>query len=362
MRKQAFKPFQAFLLIVSLSSAIVGGCFSIGSSPGPSPLPVATPFNAPLADERGVTTIAGSQVRGFRDGPAMEAQFDGPMGIAINQKTGDLFVADRFNHRIRRINSAGIVSTFAGGEAGYQDGDRETARFKHPFDIAIDASGSLYVADYSNNAIRKITPSGNVSTLAGDGQPGYADARGRNARFKGPQSLTIAQDGEIFVADIGNKRVRKVTPDGTVTTLAGNSEGAISLDYFALTTTASKTVYVSTSAGDIIQVAEDGTVSSFAGSRTLGTNDGPKHVAQFNLIVGMTLDHAGFLYASDVGNCSIRMIEIEGSVTRGMVTTVPATFRSPTGLALDGQGNLYVADQVAHCIRRIERGVLDEQK
>lgn len=169
-----------------------------------------------------VITIAGTGVAGFTDGDGSKAQFNEPTGLAID-KDGNIIVADKNNHRIRKITSQGEVSTIAGnGIAGYKDGSSVAAQFNTPYDVTIDTSGNIIVADTYNHCIRKINSSGAVSTLAGTPFPGYKDDKGIKASFNHPTGLSVDQNGNIVVADLLNHRVRQITTDGMVTTIAGS--------------------------------------------------------------------------------------------------------------------------------------------
>jgi sugar lactone lactonase YvrE len=149
-------------------------------------------------------------VSGYADGPAAEAQFNGPRGVAVDAK-GNVYVADTGNHRIRMISPAGQVTTLAGGsEPGYKDGKGSEARFNYPADIAADAAGNLYVADTANHCIRKITPEGVVTTLAGNGKPGDTDGPLAEAQFRAPEGVAVDSQGNVYVADTGNQRIRKI--------------------------------------------------------------------------------------------------------------------------------------------------------
>ena len=166
--------------------------------------------------------VGGAQ--GSKDGAGNSAQFEFPYGITIDA-AGNLYVADTWNHRIRKVTSVGEVSTIAGSGQGFSNGQGTTAQFDTPVSITIDAAGNLYVADTWNHRIRKITPNGGVSTLAGSGQPGFVDGRGSAARFYRPSGITIDATGNLYVADTNNHSIRKVTPEGVVSTLAGGGEG-----------------------------------------------------------------------------------------------------------------------------------------
>jgi sugar lactone lactonase YvrE len=162
-----------------------------------------------------VTTLAGpleaGYAAGYADGPAAEARFQGPRSVAVDG-AGNLYVADTGNHCIRVISPAGQVTTLAGApEPGYVDGQGAQARFSFPAGVAVDAEGNLYVADTANHRIRMITPDGAVTTLAGSGEPGYADGPAGEAQFRAPEGVAVDADGNLIVADTGNHRIRKIT-------------------------------------------------------------------------------------------------------------------------------------------------------
>ncbi len=222
-----------------------------------------------------VTTFAGSSsTRGNVDGVGTAATFGGPLGIAIDS-AGNLYVADAMNHTIRKITSAGTVSTLAGsaGVSGFADGTGAAARFNYPAGLAVDAAGNVYVADQSNNLIRKITPAGVVTTLAGlQGVSGFSDGAGSLALFNQPDGVVLDSAGNVYVADTGNSTIRKITPAGVVSTLAGLP--AIG-----------------------------------------GNQDGTGSGAMFNLPRALTIDGSGNLYVADTGNASIRKVTPAGVVT-----------------------------------------------
>ncbi len=276
-----------------------------------------------------VNTLAGSApLVGSADGSGGAAQFYGPAGIAADA-AGNLFVADMFNNAIRKITSTGTVSTLAGAApaAGSSDGNGAAARFRFPQDVAADAAGNLYVADSVNNTIRKITPAGAVSTLAGTpGQVGSADGAGAAAQFSSPQGVAADKDGNLYVADSFNHTIRKITPAAVVSTFAGiagqfgsldgdgsaarfNGPGDIAID-------GGGNLYVLDGGSTIRKITPAGAVSTLAGTPgKWGHVDGIGGGAQFNAPQGITLDDAGNLYVADTNNHAIRRVTPAGAVS-----------------------------------------------
>jgi len=301
--------------------------------------------------EPSITVIAGSGTSGNADGQGTAAQFNMPCGIAIDT-AGNLYVADYSNHRIRKITPAGNVTTLAGSTQGFTDGQGTTARFYNPTDIAIDTAGNLYVTDQGNHRIRKITPSGNVTTFAGNGTNGSVDGQGTAAQIGYPRGITIDTTGNLYVTS--NTRIRKITSAGNVTTLAGSgTEGfadgqgtaAQFKGCFGIVVDATGNLYVVDSYNyRIRKITPTGNVTTFAGSSEAGVIDGQGTAAQFSYPMLAAIDPSGNIFVSD--SSRIRKISAAGNVT------MYAQIVNPTGITLDTAGNIYVT-QENHRISKI---------
>ncbi|MCX6878552.1 MAG: hypothetical protein NTW21_32770, partial [Verrucomicrobia bacterium] len=328
-----------------------------------------------------VSTLAGSPGEaGSTDGLGAAARFNNPFGLAVDGN-GTVYVADTYNCTIRKVTPDGVVSTLAGspGVWGFSDGtllpDGSTAEFKGPMKVAVDGSANVYVTDVVNHAIRKITPTGVVSTLAGDpGVPGSADGTGSAARFSLPQGLAVDGNDNVYVGDVSNRTIRKITPAGVVTTLAGSpgvqgsDDGTGSAARFdapiGLAVDGSDNIYVADS-GTIRKVTSAGVVTTLAGTTNYWpiNEDGTGSNAHFYAPWGVAVAVGGTLYVADSDANTIRKV-----TSAGVVTTVAgcpvnygntdgarrtARFTQPVGVALDGNGNMYIADRVNRSIRKI---------
>ena len=256
-----------------------------------------------------VQTIAGSE-EGYADGRGAAAHFNTPSALAID-KRGNIFVADTSNNRIRKISTEGVVSTVAGSpDAGYRDGPADQAQFDSPVGVAVDAEGNIFVADTYNDRIRKVSATGEVSTVAGAGLPGLADGRLEVALFDTPCGLAVDAEGNLFVADTGNDAIRKITPQGEVSTIAGAAQAndpeldrpvgiAITHDGFLFV--------VSQGDGKIHRITPEGEVAEYAG-RSSGFRDGSGRAARFNGPSGIAVDSEGNLYVADTDNYLVRKV------------------------------------------------------
>jgi serine/threonine protein kinase, bacterial len=266
-----------------------------------------------------VTTFAGSGAAASSDGTGGAASFNVPTGVAVDA-AGNLYVSEYAGNRIRKVTAAGVVTTLAGsGAAAFADGTGAAASFNGPTGVALDAQGAVYVADGGNHRIRKVTPMGEVTTLAGSGTAAFAEGIGAAASFDRPTNLAADPAGNLYVADAGNERIRKVTPARAVTTLAGSGTAAFA--------------------------------------------DGTGGAASFSEPSGVALDAAGTILVVDLNNYRIRKITAGAVVTTlagsgaftpfSNGTGAAATFFNSAGIAVDGAGNAYVADFGNRRIRRV---------
>ncbi|ASU35653.1 T9SS type B sorting domain-containing protein [Mucilaginibacter xinganensis] len=287
-------------------------------------VPVNTGSAVPAREFGQTLTLTGSGGNGNNNGDALTSSFSQPSAVAVDA-AGNVYVADFNNNLIRKVSPTGLSVTFAGsGSPGFSDGAGAGAEFNGPGGIVIDAAGNLYVADSKNNRIRKITPGGLVTTVAGK-FVGSADGNGTSASFNNPTGITIDGGGNLYVADTFNNLIRKINPAGDVITLAGNgSTGSInsntgtSASFNApqnLTVDAAGNVYVTDSGNNLIRkIAPAGAVSTYAGTGSAGGTNGALLSASFNKPWGIVADDIGDLFISDFGGNQMRMIDPYGNV------------------------------------------------
>ena len=278
-----------------------------------------------------ITTVAGTGIPGYNGDnvPAISTELNNPWGVVVDS-SGNLYIADYINHRIRKVTPGGIILSVAGnGTQGY-NGDNiaaTSAELNYPAGVAVDGAGNLYIADTGNNRIRKMTPGGTITTVAGTGTTGYSgdNIAATSATLSSPYGVAVDGAGNLYIADYGNNRIRKVTPSGTITTVAGNGTYGYSGD------------------------------------------GGPAISAELFVTLGVAVDASGNLYIADFGNHRIRMVTpggiittVAGNGTPGYngdnITATSAELYYPYGVAVDGTGNLYIADNYNHRIRKVTPG------
>lgn len=315
-----------------------------------------------------VSTLAGS-INGYANGTGTDAKFTNPSGVCLDAN-GNLIVTDRNNYLIRKITPAGVVTTIAGtGASGYAEG--KPGQFNIPWQSTIDATGNIIVVEKDGARIRKIAPDGTVSTIAGTGVAGFLDGAANTAQFKSALAAAIDSEGNIFVVDRDNRRIRKINTSGQVSTFAGDGTTAILTSPLSITIDADDNLYI----GDdkkIKKITKSGVISILAGSSN-GFDDGTLEkplTAKFSDIYGLCFDNEGNLIIADSSpNHSIRKITPgeNNNWSKATVSTIAgtgmsgkingpgavATFNNPYDVAVDAQGVIYVAEASNHLIRKL---------
>ncbi|GGC62347.1 gluconolaconase [Undibacterium terreum] len=349
------------------SSSSKGGLISkvIGKS-GPKPTVMGWPALA--------TTFAGDGGIGFADGTARKARFDDPYGLALDL-VGNLYVADAGeNNRIRKITPDGIVSSLAGSAEGFADGQGAAASFNTPSGLAADGAGNIYVADTGNNAIRKITAQGMVTTLAGDrsGKAGYRDGAAGQALFNGPIGVAVDKQGNVYVADTYNDRIRVITVDGQVKTLAGGAapgyqDGPALAALFdtpcALAVNDQGELYIADTKNNAIRkLGSDGQVTTLARAAT------DERTELLRRPVALALTHDGYLYVAEASHGRIIQLspvgELAGLKDAGAdpaySTDTEISVSDPAGIVQSADGSLYVSDSARRLVRRLSSHELSQ--
>lgn len=304
------------------------------------------------------------------------ASFDNSEGVAVDA-SGNVYIADTYNSVIREITSGGVVATLAGsvGVTGSTNGTGTAALFDLPTGVAVDSSGNVYVADSGNNQIREIAPGGVVTTWAGTGTaPGYDNAPRQIASFNNPSGIAIDASGTIYIADTGNNEIRKFftgtqfigtfagqvgvpgSANGTGTAASFNAPTGVAVD-------SSGNVYVADFGNNMIrEITFGGVVSTLAGSGSPGNTNATGTAASFNGPWGVAVDASSNVYVADEVNNLIREIGPGGMVStlagKGSPgahngAAISAMFYSPMGVAVDSSGNIYIGDTLNQLIREI---------
>jgi sugar lactone lactonase YvrE len=330
-----------------------------------------------------IETVAGCGEEGFSGdgGPASAARLLGPTAVSLDS-AGNFYVADASNHRIRKIDAKGIITTFAGtGDPGHSGdgGPAAAARLSHPYGVRVAPDGSVLIADQGNHCVRRVEADGTIRTIAGTGVSGLSGDGGPavEAMLECPDDVVVDLDGTIYIADADSRRVRKVTPDGLISTYAGggrrgeSGDGgpatAATLQPVALALDDAGNLYVADLENHRVRmITTEGTIHTLAGTGRRGFDeDGiPADSARLSEPCGVVFDCEGCLLIADSGNCRIRRIEPDGTIstvagngTRGFGGDGGAAERAmiaiPDILAADERGRIYVADHRNHRIRRL---------
>ena len=328
-----------------------------------------------------ITTVAGSGTPGYGGdkGLATSAQLNGPFGVAVDSAGNLLYIADSRNNRIRQVSN-GVITTVAGNgtaDFGGDKGPATNAQLNSPAGVAVDSAGNLYIADTWNNCIRRVS-NGVITTVAGNGTADFGGDNGpaTSAQLYNPTGVAMDSTGNLYIADMNNDRIRKVS-GGVITTVAGggtsfgdngpatsaqlNGPADVAVD-------SAGNLYIADSWNNRIRKVVKGVIATVAGGGTSLGDNGPASSAQLNDPSGVAVDSAGNLYIADTGNCLIR------KVANGVIGTVagngtcgfsgdngPATsaqLNGPSGVAVDSAGNLYIADTSNNRIRKVSSGVI----
>ena len=329
-----------------------------------------------------ITTIAGTGEVGFSGdgGPAAEAQLYGPSGVAVDG-AGNVYIADRNNERIHKVDTTGTITTIAGtGEYGFSGdgGPAAEAQLRSPNGVAVDGAGNLYIADRNNHRIRKVDSTGTITTIAGTGEFDFGGDGGpaAEAQIGSPYGVAVDGAGNLYIADSGNQRIRKVDSTGTITTIAGTgergfrgdggpaAEAQLNLPYGVVVDGAGN-LYIGDLYNDRIRkVDTTGTITTIAGTGESGFrgDGGPAAEAQLSDPTGVAMDGAGNLYIADTENQRIRKVDSMGTITTIAGTgergdggpAAEAQLSDPFGVAVDGAGNLYIAERDNQRIRKVD--------
>ncbi len=275
-----------------------------------------------------ISTVAGTGTKGFSGdcGPAVSAQLNVPRGVAVDS-VGAVYIADSDNHRVRKVTADGKICTVAGtGTKGFSgDGGPATAaRLDGPFGVAVDSTGTLYIAEHNNHRVRKITPDGKISTVVGTGTAGSDGDGGPavSAQLNFPRGVEVGRAGDLYIADTRNHRIRKITPDGKISTVAGT------------------------------------------GTKGFSGDGGPATAAQLDRPFEVAVDSTGTLYIAEYDNHRVRRITADGKIstvagtgTKGFSgdggPAASAQMNNPTGVAVDRANTLYIADHSNHRVRKV---------
>lgn len=356
---------EAYKLGVAMASNSVNINITNENAPTTTTLALSVPYV--------VSTLAGNGNTTFADGLGTAATLFRPFNLSVDP-AGNVYVPEHGGHRIRKITPSGTVSTVIGnGTGAYTEGTGTNAQVSQATGVFAAPNGNLYIVDHGNQRIRKMNAQGVTSFVAGNGIAGFADGTGTAASFNWASTLVQDSQGNLIVTDQLNHRIRKIDSNGAVTTLAGNGNAAFAdgqgtaASFYApigIAIDPQDNLYIGDNLNQRIRkITPTGLVSTIAGNGITGTSDGTGTAAQFNSPQGIALDTQGNLYVAEYSNHRIRKIS-----STGVVTTIAGTgatgfadgigtcaiFNAPWGIAIDGGGNLYVAERDNHRVRKLQ--------
>lgn len=324
-----------------------------------------------------ITTFAGGGTVSGGDGrPATSAKLFVPEAVAVDGK-GNVYIADSATQRVRMVSPAGVITTFAGGGSSTGDGVPATsAQLKTPSGVAVDAKGAVYISDFLDHRVRRVTANGRITTVAGTGVAGFSGDGGRAtaARLNDPRGVAVDAKGNVYIADLLNGRVRKVSAGGTITTFAGGgaslgdgvpATSAKLASPHGVAVDAKGNVYIA--GGSVRVVNPAGTITTFAGGGVVLGDGGPATSARVDDPYGVAVDGKGNVYIGEAGGHRVRLVSTDGTITTFAGTGKPgfsgdggpatsARLYGPEGIAVTEEGAVYIADTFNRRVRRVGAG------
>jgi len=354
MKNLPVKPCSGLALLLACA---LSGCGGAGTTI------ITPPVNQPPP---GISTLVGTGVSGYSGdgGPAGSAELNSPYGVSVDA-SGNVYIADTQNSVIRKVDSTGKITTIAGnGTLGYggDGGPATSATLWDPYRVVADHTGNVYIADYNNNRIRKVDTTGKITTIAGTGTAGYNGdgIPATTAQLNLPGAVAVDGNGNLYVVDTWNNRIRKIDTSGTINTIAGTGFAGVLGDGGAATSAqvnepegiavdSSGNVYIADYGNSKIRkIDTSGIISTIAGTGSIGSSGdgGPATAAFLTLPTGVAVDRPGNVYIADNQNSRVRKVDSSGTITTIVSTSMsgvsPLFF--PEDVAVDAAGHVYIAD------------------